>query len=528
MTPATTFAGRSVALFGLGGSGFATAEALRAGGADVAVWDDSGAARDRAAGAGHTVVDLSKADWSRFAALILSPGVPLTHPEPHWTVAHARTAGIEVIGDIELFCRERARRAPRAPFFAITGTNGKSTTTALLAHLLSFFGQQVDMGGNIGTPILALKPPADDRCHVVELSTFQIDLTPSLKPSVGILLNLTPDHIDRHGSMEHYAAIKERLVASADRAVIAVDDAWCAAIADRLAAQGRPVTRISTTGVPLEDGLVLDGTRLVQHTSGRAPDLLTDLAGLPTLRGRHNAQNAAAAVAALGPSLMNRLSPAEAGSPPPPLRGRWTGEAGTEGVPPQLPLPTLRPAGGTLPGAGREGATSANGLTISAGGLEEALREALRAFTGLPHRMEQVGQRGRVLFVNDSKATNADAAEQSLRAFRDIHWIVGGVAKEGGLEALQPLFDRVAKAYLIGRSSDDFAIQLGALPHQHCGTLEAAVQAAASDAAQSQADEPVVLLAPACASYDQFKNFEERGERFRSLVAALPQTESRP
>ena len=464
MTPALSFAGRKVALFGLGGSGFATAEALRAGGASASVWDESAAARARAAAAGLDVVDLQTADWSRFSALILSPGVPLTHPEPHWAVKYARTAGIEVIGDIEIFCRERARIAPRSPFFAITGTNGKSTTTALLAHLLRFYGQTVEMGGNIGTPILELAPPAQHRCHVIELSTFQIDLTPSLRPSVGVLLNLTPDHIDRHGSMENYAAIKERLVSRADRAVVAVDDPFCMAVADRLEAQRRRLTRITTTGVPLPDGLAVDGTRIVRHTSGRGLEVLADLAGLPNLRGRHNAQNAAAAVAAAGPALLD--------------------------------------------------------------GRDEALSEALRSFGGLPHRMELLRQRGRVLFVNDSKATNADAAEQSLRAYRDIFWIAGGVAKDGGIEPLRPWFDHVAKTYLIGKAATAFAASLdGAVTTETCGTLEAAVHAAARDAAQSDAPEPVVLLAPACASYDQFKNFEERGERFRSLVDALPSTE---
>ncbi|MDX7952261.1 UDP-N-acetylmuramoyl-L-alanine--D-glutamate ligase [Lichenihabitans sp. Uapishka_5] len=496
MTPVTTMRGRSVALFGLGGSGFATAEALKAGGAQVAVWDDNAGARERAAAAGHTVVDLAEADWSGFSALILSPGVPLTHPAPHWTVTKAHAAGLEVIGDVELFCRERARVAPDAPFFAITGTNGKSTTTALLAHLLRALGRTVEMGGNIGVPILSLEPPSPDRCHVIELSTFQIDLTPSLRPSVGILLNLTPDHIDRHGTMERYAGIKERLVARADRAVIAVDDPWCAAIAERLATAGKPVTRVSThasfraersgdpepgslgnagpgspvpgspsaprnedSAAPLTDGLTLDGTRIMLHVGGRAPYPMADLAGIASLRGRHNGQNAAVAIAALSQAL------------------------------------------------------DADGQ----------LQPALVGFPGLAHRMEQVGRRGRVLFVNDSKATNADAAEQSLKAFQTIHWIVGGVSKEGGLAPLAPVFPHVAKAYLIGKSTDDFAASLdGNVPYARCGTLEAALQLAASEAAESGADEPVVLLAPACASYDQFKNFEERGDRFRELVAGLP------
>ncbi|MFL5175775.1 MAG: Mur ligase family protein, partial [Microvirga sp.] len=215
MTPATTFAGRTVALFGLGGSGLATALALSAGGARVVACDDSAEAMANAEAQGIETADLRTADWSRFAALILSPGVPLTHPEPHWSAKLARQAGVEIIGDIELFCRERAKIAPNAPFVAITGTNGKSTTTALIAHILRETGRDVQMGGNIGTAILSLEPPADNRIHVIECSSFQIDLAPSLSPTIGVHLNLSPDHIDRHGTMELYAGIKERLVAKA-------------------------------------------------------------------------------------------------------------------------------------------------------------------------------------------------------------------------------------------------------------------------------------------------------------------------
>ena len=215
MTPATTFAGRTAALFGLGGSGLATALALKSGGARVVACDDSAEAMAKAEGQGIETADLRTADWSRFAALILSPGVPLTHPEPHWSARLAKAAGVEIIGDIELFCRERAKLAPEAPFVAITGTNGKSTTTALVAHILREAGSDVQMGGNIGTAILSLKPPASDRVHVVEMSSFQIDLTPSLKPTIGVLLNVSPDHLDRHGTIAEYAAIKERLVAAA-------------------------------------------------------------------------------------------------------------------------------------------------------------------------------------------------------------------------------------------------------------------------------------------------------------------------
>src|SRR3954469_219727 len=211
LTPVTTFAGKTVALFGLGGSGLVTALALKEGGAQVIACDDNPAKMAEAQARGIGTADLRTADWSRFSALILSPGVPLTHPEPHWSAALARAAGIEIIGDIELFCRERAKIAPNAPFIAITGTNGKSTTTALIAHILREAGRDVQMGGNIGTAILSLEPPADDRIHVIECSSFQIDLAPSLAPTVGVLLNISPDHLDRHGTMENYAAIKEGL-----------------------------------------------------------------------------------------------------------------------------------------------------------------------------------------------------------------------------------------------------------------------------------------------------------------------------
>jgi UDP-N-acetylmuramoylalanine--D-glutamate ligase len=458
MTPVACFAGRRVALFGLGGSGLATAHALAAGGADVVSWDDAEKSRDKARLEGLAVEDLSAADWSRFDALILSPGVPLTHPAPHWTVEKAKAAGLEVIGDVELFCRQRARSAPDAPFVAITGTNGKSTTTALIAHLLREAGRDVQLGGNIGTAILALEPPGSDRAHVVECSSFQIDLAPSLAPSVGVLLNITPDHLDRHGTMENYAAVKERLVAAADHAVIGVDDDHCRAIADRRAAAGRPLVRVSVDG-PLPVGIMREGTGIVWACDGfRKP--AADLAGIGALRGVHNAQNAAMAIAA-----------------------------------------------------------------VSALGVDaETIRKGLASFPGLAHRMEAIGRIGRALAVNDSKATNADAAEKALASFPGgLHWIIGGVAKQGGIAPLAPYFDRIERAYLIGKSSDAFAATLeGRVPYERCETLERAVAAAAEAAQRSAAPEPVVLLSPACASYDQFPNFEVRGAAFRQFVVARP------
>src|SRR5487761_1362801 len=242
MIPVTSFAGKTGAVFGLGGSGLASCHALRAGGAEVIAGDDGAERLAEAARAGFVTADLRTASWTNFAALVLTPGAPLTHPAPHWTVLAARQAGVEVIGDIELFCRERRSDAPGSPFVAITGTNGKSTTTALIAHLAACAGMDAQLGGNIGTAILSLKPPQANeikpsRVHVVECSSYQIDLAPSLDPSIGILINLSEDHLDRHGTMEHYAAVKERLVAgvpAAGSAIVGVDDEWCRKIVDRI------------------------------------------------------------------------------------------------------------------------------------------------------------------------------------------------------------------------------------------------------------------------------------------------------
>src|SRR5690348_13615408 len=257
MIPVTSFAGKTVAVFGLGGSGLASCHALKAGGAEVVAGDDNADNVAKAAQAGFATADLRTVPWTHFAALVLAPGVPLTHPAPHWSVRMAREAGVEVIGDIELFCRERRRHAPDAPFVAITGTNGRSTTTALIAHLMRVAGYDAQMGGNIGTAILSLEPPRRGRVHVVEMSSFQIDLTPSLDPSVGILLNVSEDHIDRHGTLDNYAAIKERLVAGVQEegtAIVGVDDRYSRNAADRLARNGKRVVRASVKN-PLPDGV---------------------------------------------------------------------------------------------------------------------------------------------------------------------------------------------------------------------------------------------------------------------------------
>jgi UDP-N-acetylmuramoylalanine--D-glutamate ligase len=456
MIPATSFAGRKVALFGLGGSGVATARALIEGGAEVIAWDDNPDSVAKASSQGIRTEDLRAADWAGLSSFVLSPGVPLTHPKPHWSVELARAAGVEIIGDVELFVRERLLKVPAAPFIAITGTNGKSTTTALTAHILKSAGRDTQMGGNIGRAVMTLDPLAADRYYVVECSSYQIDLAPSIDPTAGVLLNLTPDHLDRHGTMQHYASIKERLVAGSETAIVGVDDSFCVQIADRLERAGKEVIRISKR-LPLTDGYFADGADLMEATQGRY-QRIAFLEGIGSLRGQHNAQNALAAVAAC------------------------------------LKV----------------------GLDLG------EIQIGLESFPGLAHRMEQVGSKGRVLFVNDSKATNADAAAPALSSFQHVYWIAGGLAKEGGIEPLRGFFPRVAKAYLIGEAAPGFAAALGeAVPYEIAGTLDAAVEHAAADAARDDAGEPVVLLSPACASFDQFKNFEMRGEAFRQAVLAI-------
>ncbi len=458
MIPVMIFAGREIAVVGLGLSGLATARALQSGGAHVVVWDDKAAARDEAKAAGLTVDDLNSADFMSFAALVLAPGIPLTHREPHWSVRKARAAGIEVIGDIELFFRERARADAKGKVIVITGTNGKSTTTALTAHLLSAAGKRVAFGGNIGKAVLDLEPFADNLTYVLELSSFQIDLTPTLKPDAAALLNITPDHLDRHDTLENYARIKAQVFAQLDSdatAVIGVDDAPCRAIAETL--HGPCAVKRIAVGDAVQTGVWAKDAVLVETEGGQEIGRAT-LDGIASLRGAHNWQNAAVAYA----------------------------------------------------------------LVRSQGVDADAIQRGLKSFAGLAHCMEQVAKAGAVLFVNDSKATNADAAGKALASFDDIYWILGGKAKDGGLSGLEPFFTKIARAYLIGEAADDFAAQLGGdVDHVVCETLERAVAQAAEDASRSGTPEPVVLLSPACASYDQFANFALRGDAFRKLVMRL-------
>jgi len=448
-------------VFGLGRSGLTAARSLLAGGAEVIVWDDGADTRFRATAEGFTVEDFGVTDWSTVAALVLSPGVPLTHPQPHWTVNLAKAAGVEVIGDIELFARTVNAAPPhrRPKVVAITGTNGKSTTTALLGWICRQAGKDTRVGGNIGAGVLGLDDMHGGAVYVLELSSYQLDLTHSLKADVSVLLNVSPDHLERHGDMDRYVAAKKRVFLNqgkGDYAVIGADDPISQRVCTEvIAANGRTVWPISAgralgRGVYALSGVLYDATR---ERVAEVADLNTAKA----LPGKHNGQNAAAAYAAA--------------------------------------------------------------LALGIAGEDAAA--ALQNFPGLAHRMEDVGRIGRVRFVNDSKATNADAARQAMSTIPRFHWIVGGRAKAGGISPLADLFPRVAGAYLIGEAAEDFAgVLKGQAPVSRCGDIESAT-AAAYRAARAAGGEQVVLLAPACASFDQFPDFEVRGDAFRAAVGRL-------
>lgn len=456
MIPVSTLATKRVAVVGLGGSGLLSAQALIAGGADVVAWDDGEAARQRAVEAGVAVEDLQAADWSGFAALILSPGIPLTHPTPHWSVLMARSAGVPITGDVDLFFQEHAAHCPSAPVLAITGTNGKSTTTALAAHAMRAMGVDTAMGGNIGVPVLQLPMPQPHRHYVIECSSYQIDLAAHLAPTVGVHLNLSEDHLDRHGSMDNYAAIKKRLVAAAGHAVVGVDDLLSARMADELEREGQNVSRISAVHT-VHDGVYAVGSAIWLARDG-AQDMLFDLGGVPSLKGAHNAQNVCAVVAAL---LKLGMDPTK-------------------------------------------------------------LADAIRSFPGLAHRMEPVASHRGVSFVNDSKATNADAAARALGSFDRIYWIAGGRAKSDGIDALNGFFPQIVKTYLVGEAQDRFASTLeGHVPYVRAEEIERAVELAAQDALADGHEAPCVLLSPACASWDQFASFEARGDAFKRAVMSF-------
>jgi len=453
--------GTIVAVMGLGKSGRSAGRALAEAGAVVWAWDDNDDTRAAARAEGLRLVDLATADLARARMVMWSPGIAHTYPKPHPVAIRARAAGVPLLCDVELL----VLACPEARFVAITGTNGKSTTTALTAHLIESAGRRVAAGGNLGIPALDLPTLGDGGVYVLELSSYQLELLERSAFDAGVLLNITPDHLGRHGGMDGYIAAKaslfDRLRPQAT-AVVGTDDDPSRAIFERLRkSMGRRAVPISaerdaTDGVSAPAGILVDG-------AGGEPRIEIDLRAIPTLPGRHNWQNACAAYAT----------------------GRALG---------------LSPA---------------------------AMRAGLATYPGLAHRQELVAEIDGVRYVNDSKATNADAAARALVCYDDIYWIIGGQAKEGGIASLVPLFPRVRRAFLIGEASDAFAATLdGKLGYERCGTLDVAVARASAAARAEQRPHPVVLLSPACASWDQFKSFEQRGDRFRDLVKALAPAEA--
>ncbi len=464
MIPVQGFEGRRVAVLGLGRSGLATARALQAGGAVPCLWDDAPEAREKAEAAGFALTDLTRADaWEGAACLVVSPGIPHLYPEPNRLVARAMAAGVPIDNDIGLFFRSFATpdwdamdATPKV--VAITGSNGKSTTTALIHHILKVAGRPTQIAGNIGRGVLDLDPAGAGEGVVLELSSYQTELARALTPDIAVFTNLSPDHLDRHAGLGGYFAAKRRLFAEGgpDRAVIGVDEVEGRFLANQMAegpADDR-VIRVSS-GSKLEgEGWSVFARKgfLAEWRKGRqvASIDLREVTGLP---GAHNHQNACAAWAA----------------------------------------------------------------TRALGVAPKIVEQAFHSFAGLPHRSQLVAERGGVRFVNDSKATNVDSAAKALQAFPRIRWIAGGLGKEGGIAGLKPFLGAVVKAYLIGHSARDFALELGELPHEICETMERAVARAAAEAEPGE----TVLLAPAAASFDQYPNFEKRGEDFMARVRAL-------
>ncbi|CAN5775075.1 UDP-N-acetylmuramoyl-L-alanine--D-glutamate ligase [soil metagenome] len=448
--------GSSFVVLGLARSGLATGRALQAAGIDFVAWDDQAASREAGGKAGLRVVDPATIDWAPVSALVISPGIPSHLPTPHPVAVAARAAGKKIICDVELL----ARAQPAASFVAITGTNGKSTTTALIGHILRQAGARCEVGGNIGRSALDLAPLGEGGLYVLELSSYQLELLETFRANIAIWLNITPDHIDRHGDLAGYVAAKENIFArqqSGDCVVIGIDDAPSRAVHDRIA----PRPGITTIPVKLETP-VAGG---VSYRAGMLVDAdgySVDFSDVPTLPGDHNAQNAACAWAAC----------------------RW------------LDVP------------------------------REAIVAGLKTYGGLPHRQERVAAVGNVVYVNDSKATNADATARALSSYRDIYWILGGQAKEGGVAPLAPWFDRIRHAFLIGEATALFAGQLeGKLAYSRCGDLQSALDAAherAQREASAEGEPAIVLLSPACASWDQWGSYEHRGDAFRTMARALP------
>ena len=465
MIPARGYKDHKVAVLGLGRSGLSAALSLRAGGAEVLCWDDSAEARARASNAGFDLFDLGRErDWSEVVALIVSPGIPSLYPDPHPIIARAWDMGVAVDNDIGLFFRSYATEAwnefdviPRV--VAVTGSNGKSTTSALIHHVLIDQKRPAQLGGNIGRGVLDLDPAVDGEVTVLELSSYQCELARALAPDIGVFLNLSMDHLDRHAGLGGYFAAKRRLFAegSPDRSVIGVDEDEGRYLANQMrehSRHGEPVISISASRVLKDDSWTVSVRKgfLSERRKGRQMASI-DLRAMRGLPGAHNHQNACAAYA----------------------------------------------------------------VCRSLGLAPRLIGESFSSFKGLPHRSEFLGTHDGITFVNDSKATNVESAAMALRAFDNIRWIAGGLGKDGGIGALGGAMASVRKAYLIGHSAAEFALQMGDTPYEICETMEKAVRRAAEEAEAGD----TVLLAPAAASFDQYPDFERRGEDFTTCVKAI-------
>lgn len=448
--PFTPFPGARIAVVGLGRAGLPAAQRLASWGAEVTVWDDKPDARAAAEVVGLTLKDPAAGPF-RADALLLSPGIPHHLPAPHPAAQAASAAGAPILCDVEFLYRAVLASHSRARFVGVTGTNGKSTTTALIHHILQGAGMACEVGGNLGPAALDLNILGSEGVYTLEMSSYMLERIATLRFNVAVMLNLSPDHLDRHGNMAGYAAAKARIFARQapdDVAVLGQDDAMTAQLGAGLAARMVPISGLT----PQPGGVWAEGRMLRDDTGS-----LLDLAEAAALPGVHNAQNAAAAAAAC----------------------------------------------------------------IALGVTRADIARGIASYSGLPHRQEIVAQAKGVVFVNDSKATNADSTARALASYDRVIWIAGGIAKEGGISPLAPFFPRIAKAFLIGRDAPAMAATLreAGVAHEIIGTLEAAVPAAAQAAFAGTA--PVVLLSPAAASFDQFSGFDARGDRFRELAQAL-------
>jgi UDP-N-acetylmuramoylalanine--D-glutamate ligase len=452
----STLNDKPVAVYGLGLSGMTAARALIAAGARVTAWDDDTEKREQAREMNATIDSMQ--NLSGYAFLVLSPGIPLHFPQPHPAVLRAREAGVEIIGDVELLHRS----GHGLKTIGITGTNGKSTTTALTGHILGACGLDIAVGGNIGKPVLDMDVTGKNAV-LLELSSYQLDLCASFSPDIAVHLNLTPDHIDRHGDLKGYVDAKMRIFRGKGIAIMGIDDAHSLAMLDSVQKEGMrdvygvSATRKVTRGVYVENGILFD-------CMGEQPVKAGSLSGCAALSGSHNHQNAAASYAVC------RLM----------------------GIEPRF------------------------------------IMEAMASYPGLPHRMFTTRMINGIAYINDSKATNADAAGKALACYRNIYWILGGRPKEGGLNGLESFMDRIRHAFVIGEASADFSAWLSRynVNVTSCETLDRAVEAA-HRLAQNQRGQPggleVVLLSPACSSFDQFQSFEHRGQAFTDLVKNLPE-----